>query len=299
MARLASSIMRSTRPRISAPRLLSTVGRGGGAAGFRFDFGDGRLQSRRRHRHAGQLFDLDALVRVFHDVVPGHRRQRAAGHAVGRGVVVVAEPDAADEIAGVAHEPGIAVSVGRAGLAGGGDAVEARAPAGAVFDDAVHHLDHVGGDVVRQHALRLRPVAVVAPDQLAVAGAHLEDSVRRDLHAEIGERAVGADVVDQLHGVGADRQRRRIGQRRGDAHVVRRLDDARAAELGVAVADHHRQAHGNGVDRMGERGDQRHRAAVAMAVIVRAPVADADRRIDHDRTRLHAVHRARSNRRRV
>ena len=96
-------------------------------------------------------------------------------------------------------------------------------------------------------------------------------------------------MVDQPDRVGADRQRRRVGQRRGDAHVVRGLDDARATELGVAVADHDRQAHGDGIDRMGERVDQRHRAAIAAAVIVRAPVADADRRVDHDRVRLHAV----------
>ena len=59
-------------------------------------------------------------MRIVHDVVPRHRRQRAAGHAIGRLVVVIAEPDAADEIAGVAHEPGVAISVGRAGLASSG-----------------------------------------------------------------------------------------------------------------------------------------------------------------------------------
>src|SRR3974377_2491481 len=86
------------------------------------------------------------MMSIFHYVVPGHRRKAAAGHAIGRAVVVIAEPDAAHEVASVAHEPGVAVAVGGSGLAGGGDAVEASAAAGAIFNHAVYHLDHIGGD---------------------------------------------------------------------------------------------------------------------------------------------------------
>ena len=44
----------------------------------------------------------------------------------------------------------------------------------------------------------LGPVAVEAPDQLAVAGAHFEDRVRRHGHAEIGEGGVGAECSSRL-----------------------------------------------------------------------------------------------------
>src|SRR6185437_2391866 len=100
-------------------------------AAFLFRLGD-LLLPRRGHGDAGQLLNLDALMGIFHDAVPRHRRQRAAGHAIGRGVVVVAHPDAANEVTGVTHEPGVAVSIGGSGLAGGNDAVKARTAAGAV-----------------------------------------------------------------------------------------------------------------------------------------------------------------------
>src|SRR5205807_2405961 len=80
----------------------------------------------------------DAGLGTPHDVVPRHRRQRSAGHALGRRVVVVADPDAADVIAGEPDEPGVAVGVGGAGLAGRLDPVEDRAPSGAFL----HHLVH-------------------------------------------------------------------------------------------------------------------------------------------------------------
>ena len=51
-----------------------------------------------------------------------------------------------------------------------------------------------------------------------------------------------------------------------------------------------RQLHRNDVDRAGDRLRQRHRAGIGVAVVLRAPVADADRAVDHDRGRLEAVH---------
>ena len=50
-----------------------------------------------------------------------------------------------------------------------------------------------------------------------------------------------------------------------------------------------RQFHRNDVDRAGDRLRQRHRAGIGVAVVLRTPVADADRAVDHDRGRLEAV----------
>ena len=70
-----------------------------------------------RRRQARQRPQLDALMGVGHDVVPDQRRDGAAGHALGRRIIVVAHPDRAGEIARVADEPGVAIAVGGAGLA--------------------------------------------------------------------------------------------------------------------------------------------------------------------------------------
>src|SRR6516164_11042476 len=96
-----------------------------------------------RWRQAGKRPQLNALMRIGHDVVPCRCRQRAAGHPLGWGIIVVAHPNGADEIAGIADEPGIAPIVSGAGLAAGWYSVELRASPGAIFDDGVHHLDHV------------------------------------------------------------------------------------------------------------------------------------------------------------
>ena len=99
-------------------RLVSTSGAAApvGAAGARRSR-DRRRGAGRAGRDAGDRLELDALVRIGHDLAARSCRQRAAGHAVGRRVVVVAEPDAADEVAGEADEPGVAIGVGGAGLA--------------------------------------------------------------------------------------------------------------------------------------------------------------------------------------
>ena len=112
---------------------------------FERRIGHGRRMFGRRQ--AGQRPQFDALMRVSHDVVPRHRRQRAAGHAFGRRIIVIAHPHRADEISRVADEPAVAPIVGGAGLAGDLDAVELRAPAGAVLDHRIHHLDHVERDL--------------------------------------------------------------------------------------------------------------------------------------------------------
>ena len=60
----------------------------------------------------------------------------------------------------------------------------------------------------------------------------------------------------------------------------------RAALLGGSPSPmRDRQSHGHRVQRMGQRVPHRHRAAIGAAVILRAPVAEADRRVDHGRLR--------------
>jgi hypothetical protein len=194
-------------------------------------------------------------VGVGHDVVPHQRRDGAAGHALGRRIVVVAHPHRAGEIARVADEPGVTPAVGRAGLAGDLDTVELGPFAGAVFDHRVHHRDHVEGDLRADHLLRPLAVAVEAPHQFARAGPHFKRGVRGNRLAEIGESRIGNRVLEHVYLVGADRQRRRIGQRRVDTEVARGLNDLGAAELGVAVAKRDRKFDRNDVDRVGDGVD--------------------------------------------
>ena len=78
----------------------------------------------------------------------------------------------ADEVAGEADEPGIAVGVGGAGLARGADAVEHRALAGAFLDDLVQHEVHVGDDAASEAPARGGLSLVVAVDHVAVRVAH-------------------------------------------------------------------------------------------------------------------------------
>src|SRR5207302_2214947 len=124
---------------------------------------------RRTGRHTRDVLYFDALMCIGHDLAPGHRGQRAAGHAVGRRVVVIAEPHAAYVVAGEADEPGIAVRVRRAGLAGRLDAFEDRELASAFLDHLVHHEVHVHRDLRAQHLLRFLAVAIEAPHHLAIA----------------------------------------------------------------------------------------------------------------------------------
>ena len=66
---------------------------------------------------------------------------------------------------------------------------------------------------------RLRAVAVEAPDHFAGRGADFEDGVRRDRLAVVREGGEAAGVIEHGDFAGADRQRRRVGQRRAQAHL--------------------------------------------------------------------------------
>src|SRR5262249_61704961 len=69
-------------------------------------------------RPAGQVEDRHVLVRRPHEAAPYFHRQAAAGRLAGRRGIVVAEPYAGDEMAGIADEPGGAEILAGAGLAG-------------------------------------------------------------------------------------------------------------------------------------------------------------------------------------
>ena len=78
-------------------------------------------------RHAGQVRRRQALVRGLHEAAPDLDRHAAAGQLLGRRIVVIAEPHAGDQMAGVADEPGVAEILAGAGLAGGREAAAASA----------------------------------------------------------------------------------------------------------------------------------------------------------------------------
>ena len=80
---------------------------------------------------AGQAGYRHTLMSSAHEAGPDFNRQAAAGRLPGRRIVVIAEPDAGDEIGGVADEPGVAEILAGAGLAGGHPARDLRLARGA------------------------------------------------------------------------------------------------------------------------------------------------------------------------
>src|SRR5699024_6560241 len=81
-------------------------------------FGRG-LRHRRLYR---QGLDRLAFQGACHDAVPEPRRQATAGHPLHAGPVVIAHPDANDELCGEADEPGVAGVLRGSRLAAGGSA---------------------------------------------------------------------------------------------------------------------------------------------------------------------------------
>src|SRR6185437_1477760 len=81
-------------------------------------------------------------ISLLHEVLPNLGRQRAAGDALHRAVIVIADPDADDEEVVETDEPGIPVVLCGAGLAGG-KAVERRRSTGAMLDHAPQEADEL------------------------------------------------------------------------------------------------------------------------------------------------------------
>ena len=213
-ARLAAQFLHIRHGGFDRSERRSRVRRQTGRPPRRFgDTGAGQwVRCRRRSWPAGQRLQFNPLMRICHDIMPGGGGQSAAGHFLHWRVVVIAEPDRADIIAGEADEPGVLVAVCRPGLPGDLDIVELRTSSGAGQDDLHQHRIH-GLDRVRIDDLaRRRGVAVVPVDHLAAAVGDLHRRIRGRAQAAIGESAIGRSHIDHRDFGGADRQGDRIGQ---------------------------------------------------------------------------------------
>ena len=153
-------------------------------------------------------------------------------------VIVVADPDHAEQVGGVAGEPDI---VGGSGFAGGGcgEAVRAEPGAGAEGHDVFQQgLGEVGDAGIED----LLGFGGVVGDDVAVGVADAGEHPGLEVDAAVGEDGVGAGHVDGGGVVGAD------GDGRGGAGV----DDAGGAGEGgdVLEADHLGQGDGGDVERV-------------------------------------------------
>ncbi len=90
-----------------------------------------------------------------HEFLPGLGRQAAARHLLHRRAVIIAEPDAGGQLAGVADEKRIPERLRRAGFAGCLPTFQTRSLAGALIDDAGQHAVHGRGDAFIQNAGRV------------------------------------------------------------------------------------------------------------------------------------------------
>src|SRR4051812_15387275 len=122
-------------------------------------------------------------MRRAHEAGPDFDREAAAGRLARRRVVVIAEPDTGDEMAGVADEPGIAEILTGSGLAGSHPAGNLRLSRGARDQRLLHHDIHQR-DIARLDDL---PKLVGWPrvQELAVERLDPGDDVRRDTEPAI------------------------------------------------------------------------------------------------------------------
>src|SRR6516165_3757764 len=119
--------------------------------------------------------------------MPDRGRQRAAGDALHRRGIIVADPHRRDVVRGEADEPGVVIILRRSGLAGGFVSCDSGAAAGAFLYDAIEHRDEIAVDMACDDALRLRLLALV---ENAARGIDLVDEIGIDAIAARGERAV-------------------------------------------------------------------------------------------------------------
>ena len=203
----------------------------------------------------------------------------AAGGAVQAGflVLVVADPDHREVVAGVAGEPAVAAIVAGAGLAGRRQAAEAVAdqrPAGAGRDRVLQR----GADQARGHRIALLRgwrIAVVTLDRAPARIQHAAHRVQR-LDLAIG----GEELVQLRHRIRA---------------LVDRPEDQRGLALGLDAgqgADQlrqtlrlhvHAEAHRGLVVALRQRIQHVHGAVAAVVGIARLPVASAAQADRHRR----------------
>ena len=221
---------------------------------------------------AGDRLEVDILVRIDHQPLPNHRRQRAAGHVVGRGEVVIAEPHGSRVVACKADIPGVAVRLRCAGLAGRNDIGKRSAPRRAHHRHRRQHGVHGFQRLLREHTARRRRILGEIVNHLAGTGDELGDAMPGADKAVLGEHAKACRLVHHGHARCAEHHRLVRFERRFDAHGFRHRLDRLDAEIILG------QPHRHGVDRFGHRRDQRDLAGPSVIVIVRRPGTPGDRR---------------------
>ncbi len=176
---------------------------------------------------------------MLHELGPDGRGRESALE-LDVGVVVVADPDDAEEIGGVAGEPGVVAGSGFAG-GGGGEAVAADGGGGAAGHDAFHEGLGEEGDAGIEDLFGLRGIVC---DNIAVGTAYAGEHPGSDVDAAVGKDCVGAGHVDGRGAVGADRDGRG-GPGGGDTGGTGEGGD-------VFVADFLGEGYGGDVERVGD-----------------------------------------------
>ena len=141
-----------------------------------------------------------ASQRAAHEIGPDFRGQTATGDLCIRGVVVVADPYADHQIAREPHEQRVAVVLGSAGLAIGGDAEPRGAPGAAIYRAAqklAHRLALAARDRLAAAEQPAHPVligrgergcghGIMCPRDPGVGGSQFEQRDARGAQREAG-----------------------------------------------------------------------------------------------------------------
>src|SRR5918993_804572 len=237
----------------------------------------------RRRQHAvlqllGRLRPVQDLLVGHghgHEVMPDLGWERATRHPLALDVVHrllalgVAHPDRHRQLRGVADEPGVAVLLVGAGLAGGRTA-DVGPGAGAAGDHALEDVGDLPGERGRDPALGLGRL----PDhRLAVAVVDLLEEGRLVVLAQIGQGGIRAGHVDRADLGGAEGHRRHPLVDRGDAELLGHLGHPVGAEpLHQAAVD--------AVDRAPGGVPDRHRPGPAALVVLDLPRGAADELVE-------------------
>ena len=161
-------------------------------------------------------------MRDFHNLPPNLGGQASAHGAIHRPAVIVADPDAAGEMARITNEPGVAEILCCASLAGSWMIGNAGALAGSRDEREVEHVVH-GADVERVDDLfGARDIA--RKQHAARTHTDAADGMRLDCRSAIAENAVCAGHLEQRHFRRSKWQRRTIAKIASDAKPVRGLD---------------------------------------------------------------------------
>ena len=139
---------------------------------------------------------------AFHIVVECHGGEAAAGHAIGCGVVIIAHPDAGNDLWGIADKPSIPEILAGAGFGGDIAVFEFAFAAGARFQH-LHEPDIDFGDcggVYDLFFIRL----FMHIKYFALGGADFDNTIRHDSYPAIGEHGISAGHFEEVHFAGAE-----------------------------------------------------------------------------------------------